>query len=81
MWKHVNEIKEVLRMVRYKYERARPLRVTLCSQAATEEILERMFRLRGNDGFKNVYIKKSLKEEERLRFNELQQEAQVKNYK
>lgn len=54
--KFEGEIEEVVRMGRYAMERARPMRVTQWSQAVTEEILERTFRLMGDDNFKDIDI-------------------------
>ncbi len=68
------ETEDVTRLDRYDKERSRPIRVTLRSQAVTEEILERTFRLKQDEKFKDVYIKKSLNEEEREKLRELHQE-------
>lgn len=61
----------MLRMGRF--DKVRPMRVTLISQMAAWEILERRFRLTGDKELGEGCIKKSLNEEERNKVKELQQ--------
>lgn len=57
----------------------KPVRFTLRSQIPAEEISERTFRLKRNEEFCNVFIKKSLNKEERIKLKELQQEVRMRN--
>ena len=53
----------------------RPIKLRLKTQAATEEILARIYKLRDIAECKNVLIKKSMNKEERQQFKELKEEA------
>lgn len=68
------EIVGVTRMGRNDGERVRPMSVILRSQSAAEQILEKTFRLKENEEFRDVFIKQSLNEEERAKPKELKQE-------
>ena len=59
------EIEEIQRMRRYEEEKTRLLKLRLKSQAVTEEILARAFTLKRAKEYNEVYIKKSMNEEER----------------
>lgn len=76
--KSEDEIEEVSRIGRYESVGKRPIRVTLRSQSAMEELQERAFMLKGDKELKNVYITKILNEEERNKLNELKEEVKRK---
>lgn len=72
--KFEEEIEEVLKIGRFEIQGPKPIKVTLHLPAIMEELLERMFMLKGD-----IYIKKSLNEEERYKLQELKEEAGMKN--
>ena len=57
----------------------RPIKLRLKTQTATEEILARTYKLRDIAEYKDVFIKKSMNEEERQKSKELKKEAKQKN--
>ena len=56
----------------------RPIKLRLKTQTATEEILARIYKPRDIAEYKDVFIKKSMNEEEKQKFKELK-EAKQKN--
>ena len=77
--KFEEEIEEIQRMERYEEGKTRPQKLRLESQAVTEEILARAFTLKRAEEYNEVYIKKSMNEEERQKLKKkLQQEVKQK---
>ena len=77
--KFEEEIEEIQRMGCHEEGKTRPLKLRLKSQAVTEEILARAFTLKRAEEYNEVYIKKSMNEEERQNLRKLQQEVKQRN--
>ena len=71
--KFEEEIEEIQRMGCYGEGKTSPLKLRLKSQAITEEILARAFTLKRAEEYNEVYIKKSMNDEERQKLRKLQQ--------
>ena len=74
-----NEIEEYKRLGKYEAGKIRPVKVKFKSQLDAEEALAGASKLARKEGFKNIWIKKDLNEEERAKINELWTEAKAKN--
>ena len=75
------EIDEVHRIGRYREGVARPIKVVMKSQTAVEQIIMRTGKLAVNKDFKDIWIKRDMNEEERVKEKELREEAKEKNDK
>lgn len=73
------EIEEVFRLGKYEVNKSRPLKIRLRSQVAAEELVAKSWKLATKEGYKAVWIRRDLNEEERGKIKELWNEAKEKN--
>ncbi len=74
-----DEIEEVYRIGKYDQGKSRPLKIKLKSQTAAEETLVNAWKLAKSNKFKQVWIRREMNEEERMKLNELRSEAKERN--
>ena len=75
----VGEIDEITRLGKYDEEKNRPIKLTLKSQTAAEMITSKSWVLSTKQGYKKVYIRKNMNEEERKNFKEMVVDVKMKN--
>ena len=73
------EIDKIVRLGRFEEGRDRPVKLRLYSQAAAEEILRNSWKLKEQEPYKKVYIRRNMTEEERDKMNEMLSIAKQRN--
>ena len=74
-----NEIEEHRRLGKFEPGKRRPVKIKFKSQSDAEEALAGACKLARKENLKNIWIKKDLNEEERVKTNQLWTEAKTKN--
>ena len=80
-----NEIEDIQKIGSYvkdgNVKPVRPTKIRFTSEKIVKEILARTWRLHGQMGYENIYVKKDLNEEERDRLVHLKREVEEENNK
>ena len=75
------EIEVVHRIGKYKEGASRPIKVIMKTQTAVDHIIRRTGKLAEKEDFKNIWIKRDMSEDERMKERELRKDANEKNEK
>ena len=73
------EIEEIFRLGKYEENKHRPLKIRMRSQVAAEELIAKSWKLASKEDYRRVWIRRDLNEDERVKVNELWNEAKEKN--